>query len=923
MADDANLNINISVGDAEAEIKRLSRAIDDLVKSDLSLSDSMAETAKLERQIADIRAKVAEAANGESISIKNVTKSIEDSKDAMKKAEEAAKSWAKSMNIDDKAIEQGKKNVAVIEQETAALKELSDAAKSTEISIPLKTAGNAKAAASQTNTVEQSWITGLPDKQGQGPLMSRMDGVSEQEKLNALLNVEEKIEGRINNKQLEHNRVLAEELRLRQKSANALTKMQDSKAKPAETFTAAIESISASDSLKDVSKKKASIAQDISKDSSKLNSVRSQIKSIQKSMQGAGKSVDALDDKFKLLFKTLDKLAPTLKEISPALKEMAASTKVMNRALDKQASNIKKTEHENKKFAKSVNDVSKAEQKMGMHADKATKSVRQLIKEQNKMAKSTAGGVSFLTMLGKIKAAYFVIKGIGQAIWKPIMASADAAEATNKFDQVFSTIAVSAEAAASRFAVAFGLSITSARDMLSQAGSLLSGIGFGDKESLKISLDLSKMAGDWASFANVSAERAANAFTKALLGEKEALKGLGIAILDKDLRERAEQEGLIYKELTRQQKAYLTMEVLAQRTAKATGDRARTANSLANVMKDLGESSKTFSINIGDALRKMLNIDSIAKKLKWALDYINNSIKKGNDEAAARKRLKDIRAGIKLDKDSIDNNVFGSLIEAKRDVNVNGISANKVEAEGMATNLGKAVYQTGINFYEWITWDNKHRKVYDSNNLKGLPLPKGIEKLFNAGYDQDMAQRVADYIVASAGDKPNLYNAPETTELHYNEIVALLKRKDADDRAAAKKKDKATVVQIPVTLRDMMDNVGNMFGDLNAMSKSLTGLGFSKDGVANWLTGQAKSFEKTPDKYKQTKKYDTTVTQAIEQGTVAAQAFENTQQTDDKLIKESTKQTALARKMVDILTTIRNTGMVTDTPSQFFDIIKL
>ena len=96
---------------------------------------------------------------------------------------------------------------------------------------------------------------------------------------------------------------------------------------------------------------------------------------------------------------------------------------------------------------------------------------------------------------------------------------------------------------AETFKKSFGLSSQAAMGLLADTGDLLVGFGFTEKEALNLSKQVNELAVDLASFTNFSggADGASQALTKALLGEREAIKSLGIAITEADLASEDEE----------------------------------------------------------------------------------------------------------------------------------------------------------------------------------------------------------------------------------------------------------------------------------------------------------------------------------------------------------------------------------------------
>ena len=188
-------------------------------------------------------------------------------------------------------------------------------------------------------------------------------------------------------------------------------------------------------------------------------------------------------------------------------------------------------------------------------------------KDIDKKLKTTDGKVgglqkTFGGLSSFIGGAFAVaaVAGIAKVGKELINAASDAEETRNKFNVTFSDIIDDANTAATALADGFGLSQQAAEDMLSTTGDLLSGFGFTQEAALDLATQTNELAADLASFANVPVKQASDAITKGLLGERESMKLLGIAILDADIKQLAEDKGIV-GELDRQTKAQLTLEL--------------------------------------------------------------------------------------------------------------------------------------------------------------------------------------------------------------------------------------------------------------------------------------------------------------------------------------------------------------------------
>jgi hypothetical protein len=180
-------------------------------------------------------------------------------------------------------------------------------------------------------------------------------------------------------------------------------------------------------------------------------------------------------------------------------------------------------------------------------------------------------------------------------------AARDAIETRSKFATVFKDIGPGAEKMADMLANSYGIAGTKSRELMGDTGDILTGFGFTQKSALDLSRQVNELAVDLASFTNFEggAEGASKALTKALLGERESVKSLGIAILEKDVKTKVSQllaKGQHFGSM-RQAKAYATLAIAVEQSKNAIGDFARTQEQLANQeritssrMQDLKES---------------------------------------------------------------------------------------------------------------------------------------------------------------------------------------------------------------------------------------------------------------------------------------------------------------------------------------------
>lgn len=204
---------------------------------------------------------------------------------------------------------------------------------------------------------------------------------------------------------------------------------------------------------------------------------------------------------------------------------------------------------------------------------------------------------------------------------KLLKMASDAEETSSKFATVFRDVSDESEAMAKNLSRNYGLSSTAAKKMLGDTGDLLTGFGFTGEAALDLSSEVNKLAVDLASFTNFSggAEGASQALTKALLGERESVKALGISILEEDVKAKMAlmtKQGMTF-ETERQAKAYATLLIAQEQSKNAIGDFERTSESFANQQRILNARLGDMAVILGE---KILPIGT--KVLSWAIKIV-------------------------------------------------------------------------------------------------------------------------------------------------------------------------------------------------------------------------------------------------------------------------------------------------------------
>ena len=168
----------------------------------------------------------------------------------------------------------------------------------------------------------------------------------------------------------------------------------------------------------------------------------------------------------------------------------------------------------------------------------------------------------------------------------------------------------------------FGMSALTAKRMASTFMSMANGMGLAAKDGKNMSLQLTALAGDMASFYNVEQDVAQTALNSIFTGETESLKKFGIVLTEANLNAFALSRGITksYNAMSQAEKVALRYQYVLKATANAQGDFARTSGSWANQVRILKEQWSQLIGILGKGLIAALT--PIVKALNKLLSYL-------------------------------------------------------------------------------------------------------------------------------------------------------------------------------------------------------------------------------------------------------------------------------------------------------------
>lgn len=209
------------------------------------------------------------------------------------------------------------------------------------------------------------------------------------------------------------------------------------------------------------------------------------------------------------------------------------------------------------------------------------------------------------------------------------------AEVQNVVDVTFGAMSETINKFARDAQEQFGLSETSAKRYTSYLGAMFKSMGLGTDAAAEMSMKMTGLAADMASFYDIDAEVAFEKIRSGISGETEPLKQLGINLSVANLQAYALSQGMTkaYNSMSQQEQAMLRYNYLLSVTADAQGDFARTSDGWANQVRILTEKFNALKAAIGQGLIAVLTpvirvLNALLSKILTVTDAFSNMIAK-------------------------------------------------------------------------------------------------------------------------------------------------------------------------------------------------------------------------------------------------------------------------------------------------------
>ena len=352
-------------------------------------------------------------------------------------------------------------------------------------------------------------------------------------------------------------------------------------------------------------------------DSKSINRAASAIGQISKSLgslksvsvSGTSKQVTELANGIaKLGYKSSTKAIENIPKLATAMRDLMSS---LSKA-PKVSQNIIDMTNALAKLARTGASSGKAATSLSRSLDKYTKST----------SKASSGTKGLASALGKMYATYWLLFRAFRKIGESITLASDLVEVQNVVNTVFGDMTAKVEQYADKSIEQFGMSELAFKQYASRFQAMGSAMGIdsgliGQANSFlnkstngyvalsdsmaDVSLTLTQLTADMASFYNVEQSAVAEDLAAIFTGETRPLRTYGLDLTQATLSEWAMKQGLDanIQSMSQAEKTMLRYQYVLANTTAAQGDFARTANTWANQVRILQEQIKKWASVIG------------------------------------------------------------------------------------------------------------------------------------------------------------------------------------------------------------------------------------------------------------------------------------------------------------------------------------
>lgn len=235
--------------------------------------------------------------------------------------------------------------------------------------------------------------------------------------------------------------------------------------------------------------------------------------------------------------------------------------------------------------------------------------------------------------IGKVYATYWMLfRALGKAKESIDLAS-DLTEVQNVVDTTFGKYAGLVEKMSETSITDFGMSELTVKEVSSRFQAMGTAMGFTQGKMADMSIELTKLTADMASFYNVEQKDVAQDLESVFTGQTRPLRQYGLDLTEATLKEWAMKNGLDanLKSMSQTEKTMLRYQYVMANTSNAQGDFAKTAGTWANQTRILKQNIEALGSAIGKNFIYFLKpvvsaLNVVMAKLREFAKVVSNSL---------------------------------------------------------------------------------------------------------------------------------------------------------------------------------------------------------------------------------------------------------------------------------------------------------
>lgn len=254
-----------------------------------------------------------------------------------------------------------------------------------------------------------------------------------------------------------------------------------------------------------------------------------------------------------------------------------------------------------------------------------------LFSGSSKKVKTSGKGIA--SAIGKVYATYWMLFRAMGMFRKAMDISSDLTEVQNVVDVTFGNMKKKIEDFSKISLSQYGMSALTAKDIASRYQAMGVAMGFSKKKMSDMSIELTKLAADMASFYNVEQKDVAKSLEAVFTGQTMPMRKYGIDLTQATLKEWALNNGLNanIKSMSAAEKTWLRYQYVMANSQQVMGDFARTSDSWHNQLVLLAGGFQSLGSIVGGSLVNAFKpfvraLNSVMLKVIQFAEVVSNAL---------------------------------------------------------------------------------------------------------------------------------------------------------------------------------------------------------------------------------------------------------------------------------------------------------